>query len=135
MSKRRAYSKTRKVIQAVLGLVFLSFALLQLNDPDPVRWFLIYFLVAALCLTTLFVRIDRRLLQVFLVLLLAYAVYHLPYFTDWMRTSDKEEIFGEMVYEKPYLEGTREFLGLLLAAGAVTYLLKGFPSAGKSEGR
>ena len=119
------------MIQAVLGLVFLSFALLQLNDPDPVRWFLIYFLVAALCLTTLFVRIDRRLLQVFLVLLLAYAVYHLPYFTDWLQTSNKEEIFGEMVYEKPYLEGTREFLGLLLAAGAVTYLLKGFPSAGK----
>lgn len=122
------------MIQAVLGLVFLSFALLQLNDPDPVRWFLIYFLVAALCLTSLFVRIDRRLLQVFLVLLLAYAVYHLPYFTDWLQTSDKEEIFGEMVYEKPYLEGTREFLGLLLAAGAVTYLLKGFPSAGKSGG-
>ncbi len=131
MSKRPAYSKTRKVIQALLGLVFLSFALLQLNDPDPVRWFLIYFLVAALCLTTLFVRIDRRLLQVFLVLLLAYAAYHLPYFTDWLQTSNKEEIFGEMVYEKPYLEGTREFLGLLLAAGAVTYLLKGFPSAGK----
>ena len=35
-----------------------------------------------------------------------------------------EEIFGEMVYEKPYLEGSREFLGLLLAALGILYQLK-----------
>ena len=126
-------SRKRKWIQAILGLVFLSFAFLQLNDPDPVRWFLVYFLVAGLCFTNLFVRVDKRLLQIFLVVLIAYAAYHLSFFWDWLHTGSKGEIFGEMVYEKPYLEGTREFLGLLLAAGAITYLLYAYRKANNSK--
>ena len=37
---------------------------------------------------------------------------------------NKSELFGEMVYEKPYLEGTREFLGLVLAAITFLFQLK-----------
>lgn len=133
MTKRPTMSKTRKWIQAILALVFLSFALLQLNDPDPLRWFLIYFLVAALCISTMFVQTDRRLLYFFLAVLLAYAAYHFPYFTAWMGTEPKSEIFGEMVYEKPYLEGSREFFGLLLAAGAISYLL--FRNTSENKGK
>ena len=41
-----------------------------------------------------------------------------------VNTENKEEIFGEMVYDKPYLEGTREFIGLLLAALVIMYQIK-----------
>ncbi|MBT3442589.1 MAG: hypothetical protein HN440_02610, partial [Flavobacteriaceae bacterium] len=43
---------------------------------------------------------------------------------DYLETENKEEIFGEMVYDKPYLEGTREFIGLLIAAFGIIYQLK-----------
>ena len=43
---------------------------------------------------------------------------------DWIQIDHKEELFGKMVYEKPYLEGTREFLGLLIAAGGLFFLYR-----------
>ena len=42
---------------------------------------------------------------------------------DYLQIEDKNEIFGKMVYEKPYLEGSREFLGLIMAAGALLFQL------------
>ena len=48
---------------------------------------------------------------------------YFPYLIDWLQTENKNELFGEMVYEKPFLEGTREFLGLIISALVVTYLL------------
>lgn len=59
-----------------------------------------------------------------LICLFSYACFHFSLFIDYLQTDNKEEIFGEMVYEKPYLEGSREFLGLLLACVAVAYQLK-----------
>jgi hypothetical protein len=41
---------------------------------------------------------------------------------NWIQIEHKEELFGKMVYEKPYLEGTREFLGLLIAVAGMFYL-------------
>lgn len=55
---------------------------------------------------------------------LIYSGYHFLYFIDFLQIEDKNELFGEMVYEKPYLEGTREFLGLVLAAFALLFQLK-----------
>jgi hypothetical protein len=43
---------------------------------------------------------------------------------NWLQVENKEAIFGEMVYEKPYLEGTREFLGLLIGALSLLYHFK-----------
>ena len=43
---------------------------------------------------------------------------------DWIQIENKNEIFGEMVYEKTYLEGTREFLGLFICDLSLLYQLK-----------
>ena len=59
-----------------------------------------------------------------IVALFVFALFHLGYFYDWLMSDDKSEIFGEMVYEKPYIEGTREFLGLFIAMAALLYLYK-----------
>jgi hypothetical protein len=55
---------------------------------------------------------------------MSYSVFHFSLFIDYLNTENKEEIFGEMVYDKPYLEGTREFIGLLLAALGIMYQIK-----------
>ena len=81
--------------------------MIQLNDPDPYHWFAIYLLVAIIHIVVLFKPLSKKLLWVVIVGLLAYSFYHFAYFMDWLQIDEKAEIFGEMVYEKPYLEGTR----------------------------
>jgi len=114
----------KKIINIFLFLIFASFAFLQLNDPDPVIWFTIYAFVAMISLLANFKKIPKSILLFFLFLILIYAAFHFSYLIDWLKTDHKEELFGEMVYDKPYLEGTREFLGLLLAFLAILYQLK-----------
>lgn len=114
----------KKTINYILFLVFLAFAILQLNDPDGFLWFAIYFLVALICLLQNFLQLPKKLLVISIIGLIAYATFHFSLFIDYLNTDNKEEIFGEMVYEKPYLEGTREFLGLLIAAAGIFYQLK-----------
>ncbi len=114
----------KKIINYILFVIFIVFAFLQLNDPDSVLWFTIYLVVAGLCLLNNFINIPKQLIILIAVLLLAYSAFHLSLFIEYLQTENKEEIFGEMVYEKPYLEGSREFLGLLIAALGVLYQLK-----------
>lgn len=117
-------SKQKKITNIILCILFIIFAILQLNDPDGILWFAIYFIVAIICIYNNFKPIPRLFLVVTIVVLLAYAIFHFSLFIDYLKTENKEEIFGEMVYEKPYLEGTREFIGLLIAAFGVMYQLK-----------
>jgi hypothetical protein len=117
-------SKQKKITNFILCTVFIIFALLQLNDPDGVLWFSIYFIVALICLYNNFKPVPKHLLILTIIALLTYSTFHFSLFIDYLETENKEEIFGEMVYDKPYLEGTREFIGLLIAAFGIIYQLK-----------
>ena len=117
-------SQQKKITNFILCIVFIIFALLQLNDPDGVLWFSIYFIVALICLYNNFKPVPKHLLILTIIALLAYSTFHFSLFIDYLETENKEEIFGEMVYDKPYLEGTREFIGLLIAAFGIIYQLK-----------
>jgi uncharacterized membrane protein len=112
----------RRFLQLFLGVLFLAFAYLQVNDPDPFLWVVIYGAVGVVCLLAAIRGVNRRLILAFIAILLIYAVTLLPGFWTWLNTSDKQEIFGEMVYKKSYIEETREFLGLLMASAALTFI-------------
>lgn len=124
MQKEVSIHKSRKIINFILFGLFLLFALVQLNDPDPILWCTIYALIAIICLIANFKKIPKILLWFLIFGTVIYSVTYFPYFVDWLKINNKEDIFGKMVYEKPYLEGTREFLGLLIAAMALIYQLK-----------
>ncbi|MGE5943248.1 MAG: transmembrane 220 family protein [Flavobacteriales bacterium] len=124
MTTDQNISKSRKIINVVLFILFGLFAVVQLNDPDPMVWFTIYAIVAIVCLVANYKKIPKILLWILILGLVIYSVSYFPYFKDWFNIDHKEELFGKMVYEKPYLEGTREFLGLLIAAIALVYQLK-----------
>lgn len=113
----------RTVVNIFLALVFILFAIVQLNDPDPIIWFSIYLLTAVLCAVSIFRRIPLALLYGFGLVLLFYAAMHLEFAVVWILSENKSELFGEMQEDKYYLEGTREFLGLLIVILAVVYLL------------
>ncbi|WP_100613021.1 transmembrane 220 family protein [Confluentibacter lentus] len=124
MTADQNINKSRKIINIVLFILFVLFAFVQLNDPDPMVWFTIYGIVAFICLIANYKKISKILLWIFIIALVIYSTRHFSYFIDWFKIDHKEELFGEMVYEKPYLEGTREFLGLLIAVIALAYQLK-----------
>ncbi|MBU3820961.1 transmembrane 220 family protein [Flavobacteriaceae bacterium XHP0103] len=124
MNSKTKQSKLRVLINVILFIVFALFAVVQLNDPDPIHWFLVYGAVAVISLLANFINMPKQLMWILVIGLLIYSGFHLGYFIDWLQIEDKNEIFGEMVYEKPYLEGTREFLGLILAALGLSFQLK-----------
>lgn len=117
-------SKTKKVINSILSILFVLFAVVQLNDPDGILWFSIYIMVAIICFYSIFKVIPKKILWVIIIGLLIYSAFYFSLFIDYLQKDQKSEIFGEMVYEKPYLEGSREFLGVLIAALGVCYQLR-----------
>ena len=113
----------RTVVNIFLALIFFLFAIVQLNDPDPVIWFSIYLLTAVLCAVSIFRKIPLALLYGFGLVMLFYAAMHLEFAVEWLMSDNKSELFGEMQEAKYYLEGTREFLGLLIAISALVLLI------------
>jgi hypothetical protein len=99
------------------------FALVQLNDPDPYVWFAIYILVALALIASIFVSLPMWAIYMAAAGLILYAGFHASYFMEWLSSDNPGELFGEMSEDKYYLEGTREFLGLLIALAAVVYLV------------
>ncbi|MDA9107230.1 transmembrane 220 family protein [Flavobacteriaceae bacterium] len=124
MNHFEALSKQNKIKNLILFILFVIFAILQLNDPDGKLWFSIYFIVSLICLYNTFKPVPKSILILSIIALMSYSAFHFSLFIDYLNTENKEEIFGEMVYDKPYLEGTREFIGLLLAALVIMYQIK-----------
>lgn len=112
------------IINGILFILFTYFAIVQLNDPDPIHWLTIYAVVALISLVAIFRKIPKVIIYALSFAFIIYAGYHFLYFIDFLQIEKKEELFGEMLYEKPYLEGTREFLGLLIATSALLFQLK-----------
>ena len=114
----------KKIINWILCVVFLLFAYLQFNDPDPLIWVMVYGTVAVFFAVSNFVTIPKIVFYTVILGLVLFSIMHFDFFTAWLKSDDKSELVGDMVYEKPYIEGTREFMGLLIAIGALIYLFK-----------
>lgn len=108
-----------------IAVVFLSFAIMQLNDPDPLRWMLMYGLVA---LVSMFAGQGRHcrddVLLGGLVACVFWTLFLLPEFISWVQIG-MPTITGSMQAEEPHIEYTREFFGLLLCGAVLgTHLLR-----------
>ncbi|MEL6560318.1 MAG: transmembrane 220 family protein [Bacteroidota bacterium] len=111
----------KRVISFILFLLFGVFAYFQLNDPDPLLWVICYSIVAIVCLARAFNYSWKYInLSIHIVIVIA-SFFFIGGVWEWLMTDDKSEIFGEMVYDKKYIEETREFLGLTIAAIAMYY--------------
>ena len=110
-----------KVLNLILAVMFLVFAFVQINDPDPVLWILIYGLMAVSCILAAF---EYYYPKVLLALLVAYAAYSVVFVSgvlDWLKSDDKAMLFDDIAkMQYPYIEESREFLGLLLCILVLT---------------
>ncbi|MDZ4708853.1 MAG: transmembrane 220 family protein [Saprospiraceae bacterium] len=112
-----------KIFFLVLGFIFISFAVLQYNDPDPYIWAPYYLLIAAIC----FLEYKGRYYNLFVGLTFLgswiWAAFYVPDLLAWL-THGMPNIADQMKAETPYVENMREFLGLLLCSitiGSIMY--------------
>lgn len=104
-----------KIVNLILAIMFVAFAFVQINDPDPVLWILIYGIMAVVCILAAFKMYYKIPL---IILLVGYSVYCfilIPGFREWLAQEDRSVLFDDvMKMEYPYIEEAREFLGLLI---------------------
>jgi hypothetical protein len=99
----------------LLSLMFLAFALLQINDPDPVLWILIYLAMTALCALAAFNKYYQVPMIILAIGYLIYMIILFPGVKDWFYSPDLSLLFDDIAkMQYPYIEESREFLGLLI---------------------
>lgn len=103
-----------RVISFLLFILFGVFMYWQFNDPDRIQWIAIYGLIALISLLRLFNIFSRPLSMIIMIALLIYSLFFIPSVIEWLGKPDKSEIFGQMIYDRPYIEETREFFGLII---------------------
>ena len=106
-----------KIFNIVFIVLFIIFAALQYNDPDPYVWMPIYLFAAFLCYKAIKHLYPRGLYIFGLVIYLGYAGYLFFDKTgvfNWAEVHHAENIVQTMKAEKPWIEETREFGGLVI---------------------
>jgi hypothetical protein len=98
------------------------FAALQYNDPDPYIWVPIYVYTAVLCWFAIKQRYYPKAYIAGIVVYAMYAVYKVfdaNGLLDWLNLHDAENLAETMKAEKPWIEESREFFGLLILIGVL----------------
>jgi len=107
-------SRGWRIADGVMLVVFVLSALVQVNDPDPLRWIAVYGAAAALCWAALVRRIRRAAPVALMLVALAAAALLAP---GVVGRAEPADVFGTMKATDPLVEETREMLGLLIVAG------------------
>lgn len=106
-----------KFFNILFCLLFIISAGLQYNDPDPYVWIPLYGYGAVLCWLAFRGKYYPRAYLVGIVVYAVYAAY--LFFTtdgvlDWFNKHEAENIAQTMKAQKPWIEDTREFFGLII---------------------
>lgn len=106
-----------KIFNIFFCLIFIVFAALQYNDPDPYIWIPIYMYAAVLCWFAAKKQFYPTAYLVGIAVYAAYAVYKIfdtNGLIDWIKLHHAANIAETMKAEQPWVEESREFFGLLI---------------------
>ena len=115
-------SKALIYFNSVCVISFLVFAYLNFNDPDWYLWVPIYLSAAGCCG---FALAGLTYPTIYQLLMSFYLIYALLLFfqkdgvRDWILKYHTPSLVETMQTNKPYIEKTREFFGLLIITSAV----------------
>ena len=106
-----------KLVNLIFCIIFIFFAALQYNDPDPYVWMPIYLYAAALCWLAFRKKYFPGAYLLGVVVYASYAIY--KFFDengvwDWMIKHHAANIADTMKAKQPWIEETREFFGLVI---------------------
>src|SRR5688572_33447590 len=98
-----------RIVNFILAVLFLLFAFVQINDPDPVIWILIYGAMAVLSIMAIFEYYPKKFLIGLLVLFVIYGFVYIPGVTEWLRQDNKALLFDDLAkMQHPYIEERSE---------------------------
>jgi hypothetical protein len=98
-----------KYLYLVFAVMFLLFAIVQLNDPDPYIWFPLYAYGSVVSLLLYFKKLNNIILP-----LIAFVIYIINAIIWWPQTFKGME--NTMTIMKPEIEQARETGGMLISA-------------------
>lgn len=110
-----------KSVKIILSLLFVLFAVVQLNDADSWVWVAFYTYIALLFGLSAAGKYHKNATIGGLAIIVIWMATLLPDFINWLNMG-MPTITGSMKAESPHVELTREFLGLLIAGIAVGWL-------------
>jgi Transmembrane family 220, helix len=111
-----------KIINFIFAIIFILFAFVQINDPDPVLWIVIYGNMAVLCVLAMFRMRFAYWLLATMVLYSIYAALLVSAAWEWLKSPDRSLLFDDLAkMQYPYIEETREFLGLIICIAVALF--------------
>jgi len=109
-----------KYLHLAVAALFLLCAYWQLNDPDWNQWVAAYGIVAFIAVRAFFGGLRPIVAALPAMALFAWWCSYVPEFIQWLNDG-MPTITGSMKAESPHVELTREFFGLLICWGTLTY--------------
>jgi hypothetical protein len=106
-----------KIFNLIFCFIFIVFGALQYNDPDPYLWIPIYLFAAFLCWKASKGAFYPMTTLVSIAFFTGYAIYKIfdqNGLIDWVNIHHAENIAETMKAEKPWVEESREFFGLII---------------------
>ena len=117
-------SPFQKNIYFIISGLFLGFAIVQWNDPDPLIWMIFYGVMSLIyILLALGKRFAFYLSVLMLITCIIYMGFILPEIIKWIKDG-MPSIVQSMKATIPSIEYTREFLGLLLCLIACVWVIR-----------
>jgi hypothetical protein len=113
-----------KFLFIVLAFMFVGFAALQYNDPDPWRWMFIYGYMAVIMFLGYKNFSNKYLIYLAYLLALTGIIPYFPSFIDWIIIEKGQNLMERMDDSKMYIEETREFLGSIICVVSASLLWK-----------
>lgn len=110
-----------KIANIILTILFILFAVVQLNDPDPWIWVILYLYVALMAGLAIFDRHINNALWFGIAFCLFKLIRLLPDFMNWVQQG-MPSIVETMKAEVPHVELTREFLGLAICIAVLIFI-------------
>ncbi len=106
-----------KYLYISLSIIFVLFALVQLNDPDPAIWVGVYLLTAVFSFLAFRQKFHPLPTLVFMILCAIWAIILFPSsFTEWWQLEEEAQT---LKMKMPGIEEARESMGLLICVAAL----------------
>ena len=108
----------------ILGVMFIIFAALQYNDPDPWLWIAIYMAVGLIAIFSAMGKYQKWLTLAVGLVSIIWMIILFPGLWQWITEEPADALLYGMSPDKMYIEESREFIGLLMGLGGLYYIFR-----------
>lgn len=103
-----------KWLHFLISGIFIVFAIVQYNDPDPFLWIMMYLLVGAIPILYIMDKLNRKFLRILIITFVFTFLLYIPPIFQWI-SNGMPAIIGTPGAHSPMMEVLRESFGILLS--------------------